>query len=56
MRSGGVALDGDCKKGGTFTFSVIRLNLSFSEISYCTFNNAAEKNSQPSLIIFTKGK
>ncbi len=29
---GGVALDGDCREGGTF-----RLKLAFSEISYCTF-------------------
>ncbi len=38
MRSGGVVLDGDCRESGTFAFSAIRLNLAFSEISYCTFN------------------
>ncbi len=38
MRSGGVALDGDCREGGTFAFSAIRLKLAFSKISYCTFN------------------
>ncbi len=37
MRSGGVALDGDCREGGTFAFSAIRLKLAFSEISYYTF-------------------
>ncbi len=36
-RSGGVALDGDCREGGTFTFSAIRLKLAFSKISYYTF-------------------
>ncbi len=34
---GGVALDGDCREGGTFAFSAIRLKLAFSQISYCTF-------------------
>ncbi len=38
MRSGGVALDSDCREGGTFAFSAIRLKLAFSEISNCTFN------------------
>ncbi len=33
MRSGGVALDCDCREGGTFAFSAIRLKLAFSEIS-----------------------
>ncbi len=37
MRAGGVALDGDCREGGMFAFSAIRLKLAFSEISYCTF-------------------
>ncbi len=37
MRAGGVALDGDCREGGTFTFSAIRLKLAFSKISYCSF-------------------
>ncbi len=37
MRLGGVALDGDCREGGTFTFSAIRLKFAFSKISYCTF-------------------
>ncbi len=37
MCSGGVALDCDCRVGGTFAFSAIRLKLTFSEISYCTF-------------------
>ncbi len=37
MRSGGVALDGDCRESGTFAISAIRLKLAFSEISYCTF-------------------
>ncbi len=27
MRSGGVALDGDCREGGTFAFSAIWLNI-----------------------------
>ncbi len=27
MCSGGVALDGDCREGGTFSFSAIRLKL-----------------------------
>ncbi len=36
MCSGGVALDGDCREGGTFTFSPIKLKLAFSEISYCS--------------------
>ncbi len=39
MRSGGVALDCDCREGGTFAFSAIRLKLTFSEISNCTFND-----------------
>ncbi len=34
MRLGGVALDGDCREGGTFA---IRLKLAFSEISNSTF-------------------
>ncbi len=38
MRSGGVALDSDCREGGTFAFSAIRLTLAFSEMSYYTFN------------------
>ncbi len=29
MHSGGVALDGDCREGGTFAFSAIRLKLAF---------------------------
>ncbi len=37
MRSGGVALDGDCREGRTFAFSAIRLKLAFSQISYYTF-------------------
>ncbi len=37
MRSGGVALDGDCREGGTFAFSAIRLKFAFSEFSNCTF-------------------
>ncbi len=37
MHSGGVALDSDCREGGTFAFSAIRLKLAFFEISYCTF-------------------
>ncbi len=37
MRSGGVALDGDCREGGTFAFSAIRLKLAFSEMSHYTF-------------------
>ncbi len=36
MRSGGLALDGNGREGGTFAFSAIRLK---SEISYCTFNH-----------------
>ncbi len=38
MRSGGVALDVDCREGGTFAFSAISLKLAFSKIYYCTFN------------------
>ncbi len=38
MHSGGMALDGNCREVGTFAFSAIRLNLAFSEISSCTFN------------------
>ncbi len=38
MRSGGVALDGDCREGGTYAFSAIRLKLAFSGISNSTFN------------------
>ncbi len=38
MCSGGVALDGDCFEGRMFVFSAIRLKLTFSKISYCTFN------------------
>ncbi len=38
MRSGGVALDGDCREGGMFAFSAIRLKLAFSEMSHYTFN------------------
>ncbi len=30
---GGVTFDGDCREGGTFTFSAIRLKLAFSKIS-----------------------
>ncbi len=30
MRLGGVALDGDCREGGMFAFSAIRLKLAFS--------------------------
>ncbi len=37
MRSGGVALDADCRVGGTFAFSAIRLKTAFSKISYCIF-------------------
>ncbi len=33
MHSGGVALDGDCREGGTFAFGAIGLKLAFSEIS-----------------------
>ncbi len=40
MRSGGVALDGDCREGGTFAFSAIRLKLAFSEMSHYTFKTA----------------
>ncbi len=29
MRAGGVALDGDCREGGTFTFNATRLKLAF---------------------------
>ncbi len=43
MRSGGVALDGDCREGGTFAVSAIRLKLAFSKISYCTFNPLGSK-------------
>ncbi len=32
-----MSLDGDCREGGMFAFSAIRLKLAFSEISYCTF-------------------
>ncbi len=38
MRSGDVALDGDCREGGKFAFSAIRLKLAFSKIFYYTFN------------------
>ncbi len=37
MRSGGVALDDDCREGGTFAFSAIRLKLAFSETSHYIF-------------------
>ncbi len=38
MRSWSVALDGDCREGGTFAFSAIRLKFAFSKNLYCTFN------------------
>ncbi len=37
VRSGGVALDGDCRECGTFAFSAIRLKLAFSQMSHYTF-------------------
>ncbi len=48
MDSGGVALGGNCREGGTFAFSDIRLKLAFTEISNSTFNlNSVEGNKQP---------
>ncbi len=44
MRSGGVALDGGCREGGTFALSAIRLKLSFYEISNSTFNTILKFN------------
>ncbi len=52
MRSGSVALDADGKEGGTFAFSAIRLNLAFSEISYCTLN--LQISVKPNFYLFIK--
>ncbi len=40
MRSGGMVLDADCREGGTFAFSAIRLKLAFSSTtSSLNFSN-----------------
>ncbi len=39
MSSGGMALVANCRAGGTFAFSAIRLKFAFSKMSYCTFKN-----------------
>ncbi len=37
MRSGGVALDGDCREGGTFAFSAIVSRSPIAPLTTCTY-------------------